>query len=352
MNSSIYTDKFNGLLITSRFEDWEKKIKLGIFPDFEYAQTDILNLKNNIQIIDSVAFDKVSSDDFNLVNSILKQKRIGAIAIHESDISNSPKLFCQHLIIGEKVTIDLKNEMLNAVEGITFLSLKTYKGKVIDDLTNIKNLTVWHDKGYANSLFKKTPALESLQLYDTSVEALDLSLNPYLNSAGFYVSKNLQKVYFSKEKLPENIGYEACPNLDLERLPPRRDLTKERNLHPDILKLKATFELFLEKNLNYSIMSKMTFEEYKSFVFVVFDRLNELRNLDIIREDITPFIQAFYYNESFNIDDSDILFERRFSAIVEEIEEFCPNPHFWETDYKVYLKKWDRWFHQDWLKKI
>ena len=117
-------------------------------------------------------------------------------------------------------------------------------------------------------------------------------------------------------------------------------------------KLKIEFETFLLENLTYPVISDMNFEEYKSFVFDVFRRLNELKNLGINKQDIGDFVQKLFTEVMDVANDSDIMFERRFSSITEEIYEFCPDPFFWNTDFDIYMKKWDRGFQTDWFKSI
>lgn len=117
-------------------------------------------------------------------------------------------------------------------------------------------------------------------------------------------------------------------------------------------KSKIEFESFLEEKLNYLTISIMSFDEYKSFVYDLFDRLNKLRNLGVDKDEIKDFVHKHFSNVMSAADDSDILFERRFASITEDIIEFCADPFFWETDYSVYLQKWDRAFKHDWFKKI
>lgn len=120
----------------------------------------------------------------------------------------------------------------------------------------------------------------------------------------------------------------------------------------NISKSKKEFESFIEENLNYSIISNLTFEEYKNLVFDIFTRLNELKNLNINKDDIKEIINRHFSKVMMSDNDSDIMFERRFSGITEEIVEFCSAPFFWETDFNLYKRKWDKYFESDWFKKI
>ncbi|RYJ44539.1 hypothetical protein [Flavobacterium beibuense] len=114
----------------------------------------------------------------------------------------------------------------------------------------------------------------------------------------------------------------------------------------------TAFKNFIENNLNYHVLSVMSFDDYKSFVVKVFALLNELKSMGVTKNEIYSFINKHYSNVTSAADENDILFERRFSAITEDIIEFCANPLFWSTDFDVYMKKWDKLFATDWCKKV
>jgi hypothetical protein len=119
------------------------------------------------------------------------------------------------------------------------------------------------------------------------------------------------------------------------------------------IKSKIELEIFLTNNLSYSVMSKMDFKEFKEFVCFLFRELNELKKDGLEREDIFDFIQNIYCNEMSIADETDILFERRFSGITEELTSFCADPMFWYTnDFDTFMKKWQIEFEGDWYKYI
>lgn len=212
MDSKIYTDKDNGLLITTRIEKWERDIQLGISPDFKFQLIDISDIDNRPSI-EGIAYDVIPNEDFILLNSILGLKHVEGLAIHESIIIDSAIISCTHFVLGEKVKFELRNERLNSVERITFLSLKTFKGKIIDDLIGVKHLVVWEDKkSIMNDLLKRFPNLESLYLVRTSLESLDFSANPNLINLELHDCRKLKDLKFDGN-IPENIVVEMCPNL-------------------------------------------------------------------------------------------------------------------------------------------
>lgn len=112
---------------------------------------------------------------------------------------------------------------------------------------------------------------------------------------------------------------------------------------------RLEFEKYLTGNLNYSTFSKMTFDQYQEFIINLFTRLNELRNSGMLRREIEDLINQIYRKES-DFFDNDVLFERRFTSLTEEILEFCPDPFFWSTDFDIYMKKWEKAFKIDWFK--
>jgi hypothetical protein len=118
------------------------------------------------------------------------------------------------------------------------------------------------------------------------------------------------------------------------------------------IKSVIDFKKYLIDNLNYLVISTMDFNEYKDFVYKLFSKLDELRNSGMQKKDIEDFIQNHYASVISNVDDNDILFERRFSSITEELLEFCSDPFFWNSDFDLYMKKWARGFEVSWFKNI
>lgn len=112
------------------------------------------------------------------------------------------------------------------------------------------------------------------------------------------------------------------------------------------------FEFFLKMNLNYEVISTMDMNEYKIFVKDLFKGLNELKKRGLERKDIFEFVQNHCYNIMSFADEDDVIFERKFSAITEELIEFCSDPSFWNSDFDIYIKKWDKRFETSWYEKI
>lgn len=116
--------------------------------------------------------------------------------------------------------------------------------------------------------------------------------------------------------------------------------------------LRIEFEVFIKENLTYESLSKMSFDQYSFFVFNLFKKIDNLKRQGIEKDLAIEFINKHFSFVMESADDTDILFERRFSAITEEITEFCSNPFFWETDFVLYMQKWEKLFQIDWFKKV
>jgi hypothetical protein len=102
---------------------------------------------------------------------------------------------------------------------------------------------------------------------------------------------------------------------------------------------KIELENFLYKYLNYPVISKMKFNEYKVFVFFLFEEVNKLKINRLKIENVMEFVNN-HFSEFY--EDSDEIYERRFSFITEELVGFCADPRFWFhdfNDFKVILNK-------------
>lgn len=120
-------------------------------------------------------------------------------------------------------------------------------------------------------------------------------------------------------------------------------------MEPSNVELK--FREIIKNRLNYFVISKMNFGEYKHFVYTLFDDVNNLRKDGLTYSYASNIIHEQFYEVS-DFGENDVLFERRFSIITEELSEFCSGPYFWQTDHKTYMKKWERILKSDWLVRV
>ena len=122
------------------------------------------------------------------------------------------------------------------------------------------------------------------------------------------------------------------------------------NIH--LFKVVVEFKVLLLQKLSYSEMSNMNFDEYKVFVFYFFREVDSLRRNGLLKEHIYSFVNEYYGEVISNVDEDDIMFQRRFEVFIEELMEFCSFPFFWETEIEIYLKKWERVFESNWFKEL
>ncbi|WP_254050320.1 hypothetical protein [Myroides sp. N17-2] len=116
--------------------------------------------------------------------------------------------------------------------------------------------------------------------------------------------------------------------------------------------LRDNVKYLIGSKLTYSVMSKLTFEEYMSFVYAFFSELNTMRNKGLKKEDVDSIIKKQYSDVISVFDDNDVMFERRFEVFNEELTEFCSSPLFWNTDFTEYMKKWQFAFQHKWFKQV
>jgi len=118
------------------------------------------------------------------------------------------------------------------------------------------------------------------------------------------------------------------------------------------IKPQIEFENLVNNNLIYGKISKMSFEQYKEFVFYFFTEVDKFKKKGLRKDDVKDHVMKNYSDVMSTFDDDDILFERRFEVFNEELIEFCSSPFFWSTNLETYFKKWNRRFDIDWYKNV
>lgn len=211
MDAKTYINDQNDILITTRIDYWLEKIKLGIFPKQNYLLIDEKDVLNNKNIV-NISFDKiVSVEDINYFLELFKSnsdKQV--IAFHECKSKEITKYYSKHLVLGEKCFLPINVENTEIVEEITFLSLKTFKGKISSLIYNVKTLNVWNDKGKLNEIVLAFTDLRVLKIYNSDVQILDLTQFLNLVSVEIYNCKKLEIINFS-ENNTANVTLENSP---------------------------------------------------------------------------------------------------------------------------------------------
>ncbi|MBW8361003.1 MAG: hypothetical protein K0M56_02310 [Kaistella sp.] len=105
----------------------------------------------------------------------------------------------------------------------------------------------------------------------------------------------------------------------------------------EIEKLKS----FIEDQLQFEKISKLSASEYCKFVHEFFTVLTGYKTHGIKKEDIVDTVNKLYTAQSIFFS-GDLQSEDKFGFITEELVNFCPSPFFWELPLDEYMKKWER----------
>lgn len=212
-----YIPKDKGILITSDFADIQKRMDIGMDPIIEYVQVSISDFdKYNIR---SFGFDKVDNTYFQSIKEMLTKYRFEAIAFHETtaDLSDTV-LNVEHLIVGDKSKINLSEKNFKNLKEITFLSVKTFKGKIVDKFDNVKKLILWYENQKSNTILENFPHLKEFYVYNGSIVELNLTENPYIERLQLHRCIKLEKVILPPIIQLEKVVVEACNKLDTSNL--------------------------------------------------------------------------------------------------------------------------------------
>jgi len=212
MNFSIYfnTDE-KDLLVTSNFEEFQKRMDLGIFPKSTYIQTDIDGLsKLDFQII---TLYNVKTLDFQYFKNIFLEYSFQIVAIHNSTLDFEDMIIItKHLVIGEKVKVNLLERNFSGLCEITFLSVKTFKGIIQEPFINVKKLILWYENSRSNDILKHFPNLIEFQSFNGSTVDLSLSENRKLKILHLHNFPKLESIDIKPDDLEELIVY-GCKKL-------------------------------------------------------------------------------------------------------------------------------------------
>lgn len=213
----FYSSNESGLLITSKFEKWQRNMALGVFPVTKFNEIDLAEVKRHT--IKTIAFDEVAHLSFECLSEIFSQSAFDSIAFHQTTIDLSGvTINCNHLIVGEKSKIDIQNLYFKNVNEITFLSLKTFKGKVLDKLNSVEKLVIWHDNKKLNDMLPLFPNLKSIQVNHGSATQLNLSANAWLEILSLHLCHKLEKIDLHPTNILKEVVIENCNSLDQSNL--------------------------------------------------------------------------------------------------------------------------------------
>lgn len=219
MATNIYYDPKNpGLLITSNFAEIKKWMDVGVNPMIDYKEISISEI-NNYKIKD-IGFDKVDNDYFQSIKEIFSKYHFETVAFHETtaDLSDIV-LDVEHLIMGDKSKINLSEKNFKNLKEITFLSVKTFKGKILDKFKNVEKLILWYENKKANDILEHFPNLKEFYIYNGSIVELNLSKNPHIERLQLHLCIKMEKVILPTDIHLKKVIVEACNKLDTSNLP-------------------------------------------------------------------------------------------------------------------------------------
>lgn len=218
MNNYIYYNPIEqGLLIKSNFEELQKRMEIGLSPKINYQKIDFSRI-NSIDIR-YVVFDNIIGKDFLQFQELFARKYLESVAFHETIANLSGiKIKAKHLVVGEKSKIDLSSEFFQDVKEITFLSVKTFKGKMKDKFDSVEKVILWYENNKANEIISHFPNLRYFQINNGSLDQLDLSNNTMLESLQLHLCTKLEKVKIAKGHELKEVLVERCKKLDLSNL--------------------------------------------------------------------------------------------------------------------------------------
>ncbi len=213
-NNIYYNPQEQALLITSNFSVIQKRMDVGIDPKINYQKLSVSDLDKIM--FKGIAFDKIDDLYFQTIKSLLSRYKYDAIAFHNSVANLSDiVLDVKHLVIGDNSKISFEANNFKNLLQITFLSLKTFKGKVLDNVFSVEKLILWYENKKSSDLLFKFPNLKEFYIYNgTSVE-LDLTENPLLEELQLHRCSKLESVKFSLKMQLKKAIVDGCPKVDV-----------------------------------------------------------------------------------------------------------------------------------------
>lgn len=194
MGSEFFINNQNEILVTTRIDYWQHRIRIGTFPEQNYRALQLKDI-TSLEDIDTVAFDKIGSTELHTCLNLFRDVSINkTIAIHECSAENISAFTCNHLIIGDKNNLPFSAENLKSVTKISFLSLKTLNGNFDSPILNVGQLIIWNDKSKVNDVISFFPNLRKIKVYNSNVEVLDLEQHAYVSKVEIYNCKRFREI--------------------------------------------------------------------------------------------------------------------------------------------------------------
>jgi hypothetical protein len=266
MDTNIYyIPEYKAVSITSNFAEEKKMMDLGVDPKIEYIPITISDFSK--YEIRGIGFTKVDNSYFQTIKNVFSDFKFKSLAFHDStvDLSNVT-INVQELFIGEKTKMDISAKNFKNLEEVTFLSIKSFKGKIPDQFDTVRKAVFW-DSTKTSSFPEMFPNLIELTVNKGGLTELDLRNNKKLEKLGVHYCTKLEKILLPDDHKLNDIFIENCKNLDISNLPslariwPQRKVNAEKKssdvvpkstgnkqLDSLILDLKKNMEDYMHEN--------------------------------------------------------------------------------------------------------
>jgi hypothetical protein len=218
MDTDIYyIPKYEGITITSNFAEIQKHMDIGMEPKIEYipiTTSDFSKYK-----IKGLGFDHVENDYFQSIKEIFSKYKFEAISFHGTKVDISDAILdVQHLLIGDKSKVNLSAENFTNLKEITFLDVKTFKGKVVNALNTVNKAVLWSGTK-ESSIPEMLPNLKELTINKGSLTELDLRSNKHLERLDVHLCSKLERILLPDNHKLNYVFIENCKILDVSNLP-------------------------------------------------------------------------------------------------------------------------------------
>ncbi|UFH33308.1 hypothetical protein LNP04_06205 [Chryseobacterium sp. C-71] len=221
-----YIPKDKGILITSNFAEIQKRMDIGMDPVIEFIKTSITDL--NKYEIKGFGFDNVDNTYFQSIKEVFAKYKFETIAFHETTADLSDVVLdVEHLVVGQKSKINISEKNFKNLKEITFLSVKTFKGKILDKFKTVEKLILWYENQKSNTILENFPNLKEFYIYNGSIMELNLTENPHIEKLQLHRCIKLEKVILPPSMQLKKVIVEACNKLDTYNLPINRESLNE-----------------------------------------------------------------------------------------------------------------------------
>jgi len=213
-----YIPEHQGISITSNFAEIKRMMDIGVNPKVEYKE--ISKSDFHMYPIKGISFEMVDNDYFQNVTDIFLGRRFEYLSFYNSVIDFSDVLLnVKHLVIGQKCKVDLCANNFKDLEEITFLELKSFKGKIMSEFNSVKKIVLWFESKKANGILTKFPSLKRLDIFNGSETKLDLRTNKDLESLKLGNLSKLEEILFDPATIITTAAIENCKKLNLGAIP-------------------------------------------------------------------------------------------------------------------------------------